>query len=190
MSNKIFALIGPHSAGKSTLLTKLMDMGIAYIPTYTTRNPTPQDMNSRTINFISKSGFFKDEWIVKVTYKGEYYGILKRDMLNALKDHKISVCMLDINGVKQVKKFLNQNLETIFLMVDYVTLVDRMLRKGYNNTDMKYHLEYAENNGEFDNWKISNHVVKNTGSVEKGLAQILAIMGLSVTAPRSVIDKL
>ncbi|MEE1361081.1 MAG: GTPase [Selenomonadaceae bacterium] len=190
MNNKIFALIGPHSAGKSTLLTKLMDMGIAYIPTYTTRNPTPQDMNSRTINFISKSGFFKDEWIVKVTYKGEYYGILKRDMLNALKDHKISVCMLDINGVKQVKKFLNQNLETIFLMVDYVTLVDRMLRKGHNNTDMKYHLEYAENNGEFDNWKISNHVVKNTGSVEKGLAQILAIMGLSVTAPRSVIDKL
>lgn len=190
MNNKIYALIGPHASGKSTLIGKLMDMGITYIPVHTTRNPTPMDKDSRTTNFLSKSAFLKEDWIVKVTYKGDYYGILKRDMLNTLKNHKVSVCMLDINGMKQVRKLLNNNLETVFLMVDYVTLVDRMLRMGHSNTDMKYHLEYAETNGEFDNWKNTNHVIKNTGDVNKGLSQLLSIMGLTVSAPKSVIEKL
>lgn len=190
MNNKIYALIGPHASGKSTLITKLIDMGITYIPVFTTRDPTPMDKGNRTINFLSKSAFFKEDWIVKVTYKGDYYGILKRDMLNTLKNHKVSVCMIDINGIKQVRKLLHNNIESVFLMVDYVTLVDRMLRMGHSNTDMKYHLEYAETNGEFDNWKNSNHVIKNTGSIDQGLSQLMAIMGLTVSAPTSVIEQM
>lgn len=190
MNNKIYALIGPYASGKATLIGKLIDLGITYIPTYTTRNPTSFDKNTRTLIFMSKSAFFKEDWIVKVTYKGDYYGILKRDMLGCLKNHKISVCMIDINGVKQVRKLLNNNLETVFLMVDYVALVDRMLRMGHSNTDMKYHLEYAETNGEFDNWKNSNHVIKNTSDINKSFSQLLSIMGLTVSAPKSVIEKL
>ncbi len=86
--------------------------------------------------------------------------------------------MLTINGVKQVSKLLTNNLETIFIMVDYVTLIDRMLKMGHNNVDMKYHLEYAENNGEFDNWKNTDYVIKNIKDQEKSLDQLMAIMGL------------
>ena len=53
-----------------------------------------------------------------------------------------------------------------------------MLKMGHNNVDMKYHLEYAENNGEFDNWKNTNYVIKNIGDPEKSLDQLMAIMGL------------
>ena len=115
---------------------------------------------------------------MKVTYKGDYYGLLKNDVLDALKTEKISVTMLTINGVKQVSKLLTNNLETVFIMVDYVTLIDRMLKMGHNNVDMKYHLEYAENNGEFDNWKNTDFVIKNIKDPEKSLDQLMAIMGL------------
>lgn len=190
VNNKVFALIGPHASGKSTLINKLIDMGVVYIPTYTTRTPTPLDRGTRTMNFMSKSAFFQGDWLVKVTYKGDYYGILKKDILEALRDHRVSVCMIDLNGIKQVRKLLKNNLETVFLMVDYVTLVDRMLRMGHTNTDMKYHLEYAETNGEFDNWKNSTHVIKNTGDVNRSLSQLLSIMGLTVPVPRDVMAKL
>ena len=161
MTNKIYALVGPHACGKSTLLRQLISMGLNYIPTYTTRKPNKIDSDTTIYHFIDRDTFFKKDWIVKVTYKGEYYGVLKDDMLSALKTHRISVLLLDPNGIKQVSKLLSGNLETIYLMCDYVALVQRMLRLGHTNEDIKYHLEYAENNGEFNTWKTSKKKKKS-----------------------------
>ena len=190
MTNKIYALVGPHACGKSTLLRQLISMGLNYIPTYTTRKPNKIDSDTTIYHFIDRDTFFKKDWIVKVTYKGEYYGVLKDDMLSALKTHRISVLLLDPNGIKQVSKLLSGNLETIYLMCDYVALVQRMLRLGHTNEDIKYHLEYAENNGEFNTWKTSHYVVKNTMSMKQTLNQVLAIMGLMTIAPKTSIEKL
>lgn len=190
MNNKIYILIGPHASGKSTILHKIKDMGIPVIPVYTTRMPTEADKNNTITKFLSKSAFSQKDWIVKSTYKGDYYGISKEEALISLKEHKISVTMTDINGLKQMRKLLNGNMESIFIMVDYVTLVERMLKMGHTNIDMKYHLEYAENNGEFENWKSVNHVIKNTTSPERAILQLLAIMGLTVAPSREVLANL
>ena len=92
--------------------------------------------------------------------------------------------LLDTNGIKQLSKLLKNNLETIYVMVDYVALVERMLRMGHKNEEIKYHLEYAENNGEFDLWKISTYVVKNVQDPRSALNQVLSIMGLMQLAPK------
>lgn len=190
MTNKIYALVGPHACGKSTLLRQLISMGLNYIPTYTTRKPQKIDSDPVIYRFIDRDTFFKKNWIVKVTYKGEYYGVLKDDMLNALKTHHISVLMLDPNGIKQVGKLMTNKLETIYIMCDYVCLVERMLHLGHTNEDIKYHLEYAGNNGEFNTWKTSNYVVKNTTEMKHTLDQVLSIMGLMTILPKDNIEKL
>jgi putative guanylate kinase len=185
MTNKIYALVGPHASGKTVLLGKLMQLGIHYIPLYTTRTPGKIDSDAKFYRFVSKAEFFKQDFVVHVTYKGDYYGILKKDILSALQEHKISLVMLEANGVKQLARLLKENFETIFLMVDYVTLVERMIRLGHKNNEIKYHLEYAENNSEFDNWKDAAHVVKLKSAADPGTAfdQILAIMGLMQLLP-------
>lgn len=185
MTNKIYALVGPHASGKTALIGKLMQLGIHYIPLYTTRMQGKIDSDARFYRFVSKAEFFKQEFVVHVTYKGDYYGVLKKDVLSALQEHKISLLMLESNGVKQLARLLKENVETIFLMVDYVTLVERMIRLGHKNNDIKYHLEYAENNSEFDNWKDAAHVVKIKSATDPGAAfdQILAIMGLMRILP-------
>ena len=188
MTNKIYALVGPHASGKTVLLGKLMQLGIHYIPLYTTRTPGKIDSDAKFYRFVSKAEFFKQDFVVHVTYKGDYYGILKKDILSALQEHKISLVMLEANGVKQLARLLKENFETIFLMVDYVTLVERMIRLGHKNNEIKYHLEYAENaenNSEFDNWKDAAHVVKLKSAADLGTAfdQILAIMGLMQLLP-------
>ena len=178
MTNKIFAFVGPHGSGKAMLISQLMTMGIHYIPTYTTRPKQRNEFDARHYNFVSKTDFFKMEFISHVTYKGHYRGILKKDVLDALQEHKISTVILDANGVKQLNKLLKGNLETIFIMSDYVTLVDRMIHLGQKNEEIKYHLEYAESNNEFEGWKITDYVVKNVRGPSVALNQILAIMGL------------
>jgi guanylate kinase len=184
MTNKIYAFIGPLASGKYMLLRQLISMGLNYIPIYTTRQLTKNETKTNLYHYIDKTEFFKQSFIVKITYKGDYYGILKKDVLDALQTHKISMIILDINGIKQLNKLLKNNLDTIYIMCDYITIVERMLRMGYTNADIKYHLEYAESNGEFDSWKTAQHVIKNISNPHTALNQVLAIMGLMTVSPK------
>ena len=182
MANQIFALVGPYASGKNTLISKLMDLGVHYIPVYSTSDAMRLKKDKRLVNFVSKSAFAQGDWMVKVAYKGDYYGIKKQDMLDSIKSNRVSVTLLDQNGVKQLAKLMTAHLKTVYLMTDYVSLVDRMLRLGLNNTDMKYHLEYAESNNEFNFWKSADYIIKNTTDIDTAFNQLMAIMGLSVNA--------
>ena len=98
--------------------------------------------------------------------------------------------MMDTDGIKQVSKFINQDLVTIFLMINDEVFIERMLRAGCSNDEIKYFVEYAENNKEFEKWKDVNFVVKNTASARVALEQILAIMGLVTLVPQADFDNL
>ena len=98
--------------------------------------------------------------------------------------------MIDIEGIKQLSKFINQDLITISLMIDDVVFVDRMLRAGCTNDEIKYFVEYADQNNEFDNYKTTDFVVKNTSTPRAALEQILAIMGLVTLVPQKEFDQL
>ena len=133
-----------------------------------------------TYNFYTYCKKKKQDFLVKITYKSEYYGMMKQEILGALQSHPCSVVLSDAQGIKQLSKLLKDSFESIFIMVDYVTLVERMLRMKHTNDEIKYHIEYAESNGEFDTWKVSTHVVKNIISFKTTVSQILSIMGMTV----------
>lgn len=178
MANKLFAFVGPYASGKSTIISQLMSMGIPCLKTYTTKVFKAKMERPGIYETIDKETFLRQDFLVKISYKGDYYGLLKQDVLAALDRNKISVTILDANGSKQIKKLIKQNVYTIYLMSDYTALVDRMLRMGNRNDEIKYHLEYAETNNEFDSWKTANYVVKNVGQLNAAFEQVLAIMGL------------
>ena len=183
MANKIYAFIGPHAAGKTTFLKKLLAMGVNYVPTYTTRQPGKFSSDRSVYRFIEKIDFFKRDFIVKTTYKGDYYGLEKKDVLDSLNDYPITVIVGDTSTIKQLAKLLKDSFESIYIMTDYVSLIERMLKLGHTNEEIKHHLEYAENNGEFESWKFATHVVKNVSTEEKAMNQILSIMGLTEMLP-------
>ena len=178
MQNKIYVLVGPHGSGKSALAEQLISMGLHFVPVYTTYD-LEKSSSQNLYHHIAVQEFREQDFIVKSTYKGQYIGLRKDDVLSALHDHVISVTILEANCVKQLRRIIRDNLDVIYLMVDYVTLVDRMLRLNYTNNEIKYHLQYAENNREFDGWKTADYVVKNTHSLQAALNQIVFIMGLT-----------
>ncbi len=183
MNNKIYALIGPHACGKGDIIKRLASMGIHYIASYTTRPPVEFYTSVPIYHFISKEDFLQHDFLVKSTYKGDYYGFLKKDILDSLQEYPISVILVDTISLKQLSKLLKDSFESIFVMCDYVSLVERMLKLGHTNSEIKYHLEYAENNGEFDTWKVTTHIIKSLASEERMTAQALAIMGLCQRLP-------
>ena len=91
--------------------------------------------------------------------------------------------------LRQFAKIIKDNFESVFILCDYVSLVGRMLRLGHTNDEIKYHLEYAEKNGEFDTWKLTTHVIKSLPSDERMLLQALGILGLPKNAFQERIGK-
>ena len=192
MANKIYAFLGPHMSGKSTMVSQLMSMGIHYIPTVTTRVFDDRYAYKRKIYQTVKSADYeREKFIVNTTYQAHSYGLRKSDVLQAYQRHKVSIALMhDVSGIKQLAKFINQDLVSIFLMVDDEVFVDRMLRTGCSNDEIRYYVEVADEDGEFDHWRDVDFVVKNTSTARAALEQILAIMGLVTLVPQVDFDNL
>lgn len=183
MVNKIYALIGPFASGRRTLAMQLSRIGVHYIPTYTTKPTDAKDTHPGMFRTLPQEEFDKQDFMLRTSYQGYAYGLTKTDVLQALKNYHASIIILDMGSIAPLSRLLRENLVTIYLMVDYVTLVGRMLTMGCSNDDIKYQLEYAESNKLFDAWKETTYVVKNTHDLHVALEQILALMGLMHLLP-------
>jgi len=190
--NKVYAFLGPHCSGKSTMVSQLMSMGIHYIPTITTRYFDDRWAYKRRLyRTVKPEEYAAEKFIVNTSYQGNSYGLRKADVLESYQKYKVSVMIImDTEGISQLTKFINQDLVTIYLMIDDVVFVDRMLRAGCSNDEIKYYVEYADQNKEFERWKSTDYIVKNTSSARVALEQILSIMGLVTLVSQADFDRL
>ena len=190
--NTVYAFLGPMCSGKSTMVSQLMSMGIHYVPSITTKVFEDRFAYKRRLfRTVSKEDYNAEKLVVSSNYQGSTFGLRKDEVLDSYRQHKISVIiMMDTDGIKQLAKFINQDLVTIYLMVNDEVFIERLLRAGCLNDEINYYMEYAEANKEFEKWKNANYVVKNTSSPRTALEQILAIMGLVTLVPQADFDKL
>ena len=190
--NKVYAFLGPHSSGKSSMVSQLVSMGIHYIPTVTTKYFDDRYAYKRKLyTMLKPDAYAAEKLIINNQYQGSSFGVRRADVLDSYQQHKVSVMiMMTPDGIKQLSKFINQDLVTIFLMINEEVFIERMLRAGCSNEEIKYYVEYADENKEFEHWKDVNFVIKNTASARVALEQILAIMGLVTLVPQADFDSL
>ena len=153
--NTVYAFLGPMCSGKSTMVSQLMSMGIHYVPSLTTKVFEERFAYKRRLfRTVNKDDYAAEKLIVNNTYQGSNYGLRKDEVFDSYRQHKVSIMiMMDTDGIKQVSKFINQDLVTIYLMVNDETFIERLLRAGCSNDEINYYMEYAENNKEFEKWK-------------------------------------
>jgi guanylate kinase len=188
--NKVYALLGSHASGKASMISQLVSMGLYYIPTVTTKYFDDRYAYKRKLfQTVKPDAYAQEKLIINTQYQGSSFGVRRTDVLDSYQEHKISIMlMMNSDGIKQLSKFINQDLVTIFLMINEEIFIERMLRAGCSNDEIKYFVEYADANREFEQWKDVNFVIKNTSSPRVALEQILAIMGLVTLIPQSEFD--
>jgi len=190
--NKVYALLGSHASGKASMISQLVSMGVHYIPTVTTKYFDDRYAYKRKLfQTVKPDAYEQEKLIVNSQYQGSSFGLRKNEVLDSYQQHQISVMlMMNSDGIKQLSKFINQDLVTIFLMINEEVFIERMLRAGCSNDEIKYFVEYSDTHKEFDQWKDVNFVVKNTASPRVALEQILAIMGLVTLIPQEEFDNM
>ncbi|MBQ6974950.1 MAG: guanylate kinase [Selenomonadaceae bacterium] len=190
--NTVYAFLGPMCSGKSTMVSQLMSMGIHYVPSITTKVFEDKFAYKRRLfRTVSKDDYNAEKLVVSSNYQGSTFGLRKDELLDSYRQHRVSVIILmNTDGIKQLTKFINQDLVTIYLMVNDEVFIERLLRAGCSNEEINYYMEYAESNKEFEKWKQANYVVKNTSSPRTALEQILSIMGLMTLVPQADFNKL
>lgn len=182
--NKIYAIIGPPASGKTSIVKCLTEYGIPRIISHTTRAPKASETDGVDYYFVNKQTFLAMSLVEKASYNDNLYGITKDEVLNKIKAYPVSVVDIDLAGFEQLKKLLGERMESIYTLVDKDVIINRYLLQGEENENIKRRLEYAEKNGEFNNWKIADYVVKNTGDLLVTVRQVLAIM--NVVSPQKL----
>lgn len=146
--NNLIIIIGPSSAGKSTLAEFLIKQGFYKIRTFTTRPNTRKDnikddyirpdVNNIDINdpnainqLIKKYGLLEYN-----IHAGNLYGTPKSELMNAIKNYQNSILVCENNGAKSIYDALKKecNLLVIFIIPDSLNQIKkRMKTAGKNN---------------------------------------------------------
>ena len=161
MNNKrIFILLGPSGAGKTTLGGYLKELGIPELVSHTTRPMREGEVDGISYYFVSKEEFDtleKDEFS---NYGGSFYCLSKKEIENKFKDYDTVFAITDINGVKQLKEKYPE-IKVIFITIPLEEMEKRMRDRKDTEENIQKRLRNAIENKEHDNIKYADYVIEN-----------------------------
>lgn len=174
-------LSGVSGAGKDTIKKELMTRmsNIVTLPSFTSREIRPDEVEGDHYHFITKEQFEEkirnNDFYEYDLHHGNYYGTSKEFMQNKIKEGKIIVKDIEVNGTENLLKVLGNDtrIVTIFLKVEKEELKRRLIERGDNIQDIEVRLgrlEYEE-----EKIKIYDYVIKNN-DFEKTVQVIMTII--------------
>ena len=176
-------LSGVAGAGKDTIkkeLIKRMD-NVESLPSYTSRALRPGDVQGETYNFVTKEEFEKmienNEFYEYDIHHNNYYGTSKTLLNQKIKNGKIIVKDIDVNGTQNLIDLLGQDTKiiTIFLRVPKDELKRRLEERIDKPNPEEVILRL--NRFDYEESKISlyDYVLKNN-DLEKTVQIIMSII--------------
>lgn len=143
MSGAVIVLSGPSGAGKSTLINEMVkDIGAYYFSiSTTTRAPRKGEIEGVHYHFCSKEEFRADiqaeNFLEHATVHGNYYGTSIKPVEAALKEGKLVIFDIDVQGHESVKKRLGDITTSVFITTpSYKELEQRLLSRGTDDKEV------------------------------------------------------
>ncbi len=176
-------LSGVSGAGKDTIKKELITRmeNVESLPSYTDRAPRANDIPGETYNFVTTEEFEnmikRDELYEYSVHHEHYYGTSKKLLNEKIKNGKIIVKDIEVNGVENLSRILKNDLKivTIFLRVPKEELQKR-LEQRIDKLSIK-EIQLRLNRFDFEESKIGmyDYVIKNN-NLEKTVNIIAEII--------------
>lgn len=119
----LIVISGPSGAGKDTILQRMKERELPFhfVVTATTRPRRENEVHGRDYFFVSKEEFARmideDELIEYAIVYGDYKGIPKQQVRDALASGKDVIMRIDVQGAETVRKLAPEAV-LIFITVD------------------------------------------------------------------------
>ncbi len=162
-------LSGVSGAGKDTIKNELLKRmnNLTTMPSYTDRDPRPGEENGKIYNFVTTEEFEtkikEGEFYEYSVHHEHYYGTSKKILNETMKNGKIIIKDIEVNGTENLLKLLKNDTKivTIFLRVPKEEL-RRRLQHRVEKASIK-EIELRLNRFDYEESKIGiyDYVIKN-----------------------------
>jgi guanylate kinase len=137
----MIVISGPSGAGKDTVMQRMQERGLPFhfIVTATTRPKRANEVHGRDYLFVSKEEFARmideDELIEHAIVYGDYKGIPKQQVREALASGKDVIMRLDVQGAETVRKLTPEALLIFITTRNEHELVRRLETRNTETAD-------------------------------------------------------
>ena len=181
----ILIVSSPSGAGKTTLTRRLLDNddNFTLSVSVTTRPPRRGEIDGTDYIFVDDAAFdamvAADELLEHATVFDHRYGTPGKPVLEAIEQGRDVLFDIDWQGTQQVKRRINEDLVTIFILPPSTLELERRLRGRAQDPSEVVASRMAKAPQEISHWHEYDYVVIND-RLEECLGQIRTI----VTAER------
>ncbi len=178
----VVIISGPSGVGKDVLIEEIGNRGLNYhfTVTATTRNPRPGEIEGVNHHFLSVAEFQtvieENELLEWARVYGNYYGVPKQQVRDALADDKHVIIRVDIQGALRIRELAPEALMIFIHPPSMQVLEKRIHRRGFNSdSEMQTRLQSAAQ--EMEQSKFFDYqVINREGMLEAAVDEVIDII--------------
>ncbi|WP_456399891.1 guanylate kinase [Persephonella sp.] len=161
----VYVLSSPAGGGKTTISNLILKEipNIKRIVTCTTRKPREGEVNGRDYIFLSLDEFKEkiknNEFLEYAVVHGNYYGTPKDQVLNYINEGLDVLLVIDVQGMRQIKKNMNEIISIFLIPPSIDELINRMKKRGETEEEINKRINTAMK--ELPAWKEYDYVIIN-----------------------------
>lgn len=163
----MFVLSSPSGAGKTTLTKKIAEnnKNFTISISHTTRKPRSNEINGRDYKFVSVQEFNtlvkENNFFEYANIFGNYYGTLKKPVLELLSLGRDVLFDIDWQGTQQLKRIKSLSLVTFFILPPNIQALKKRLLNRHKGQEELIEKRMDNFNEETSHWNEYNYVFVN-----------------------------
>ena len=162
----LIVISGPSGAGKDTVVQRMKERGLPFhfVVTATTRAQRPNEVHGRDYFFVSKDEFARmmdqNELIEYALVYGDYKGIPKAQVREALASGQDVIMRLDVQGAESIRNLAKDALLIFITTGSEEELVQR-LKQRKTETDDSLAIRIATARKELQRMEAFDYIIVN-----------------------------
>ncbi len=163
----MFVLSSPSGAGKTTLAKKIAEnnKNFTISISHTTRKPRPNEVNGKDYKFVNVEEFNllvkKNSFFEHASIFDNYYGTLKKPVLELLTKGRDVLFDIDWQGTQQLKKIQKLSLVTFFILPPNKKVLKERLLNRHENQEKLIEKRMKKFNEETSHWNEYDYILVN-----------------------------